>query len=183
MSDTAPPTEQETKVLNSNPTTRPLGRVGAFAPGGYICKCIACGEVFGGDKRALNCLNCAIDALQAATPPSVDKAERALGEVIDQRDAAEEALSHAYYLVTGRSPEWSNLFGHTEALEEIEDSCALLRNAATPPSVRESVARLVEARERLSGLKLQVAQHTWNEIALVTEVISQAINQANYPEG
>ncbi len=59
-----------------------------------------------------------------------DREEQALGQVIDERDAAEEALSRAYYLVTGRSPEWSNIFGYTEALEEIEDACALLRKTA-----------------------------------------------------
>ena len=46
---------------------------------------------------------------------------------IDHRDAAEEALSQAYYLITGRSPEWSNLFGHNEAIEEIDDAQRLLR--------------------------------------------------------
>jgi len=52
------------------------------------------------------------------------------GKLIDERDRAEEALSQAYYLVIGRSPEWSNLFGHAEALEEIEEACEVLRKAA-----------------------------------------------------
>ncbi len=60
-----------------------------------------------------------------------DREERALGQVIDERDAAEDALSQAFYLVTGRSPEWSNVFGHSQALEEIGDACALLRKSAT----------------------------------------------------
>jgi hypothetical protein len=33
-------------------------------------------------------------------------------QTIDERDRAEEALSQAYFLITGRSPEWSNLFGY-----------------------------------------------------------------------
>lgn len=69
-------------------------------------------------------------------------------ELIDQRDAAEEAFSQAYFLVTGRSPEWSNRFGHAEALEEIEDACTLLRKSIptppTPPSVVEFVRQRVE---------------------------------------
>ena len=44
--------------------------------------------------------------------------EKAHLQTIDERDAAEEALSQAYYLITGHSPEWSNLFGHQEALPE-----------------------------------------------------------------
>jgi hypothetical protein len=51
-------------------------------------------------------------------------------QIIKERDDAQEAISHAYYLVTGRSPEWSNLFGYKEALEEIEDACYILRDAA-----------------------------------------------------
>ena len=45
----------------------------------------------------------------------------------NERDDAEQALSHAYYLITGKSPEWSNLFGHAEALEEIDTAQYLLR--------------------------------------------------------
>jgi hypothetical protein len=56
--------------------------------------------------------------------------EKAMLQLIDERDAAEEALSQAYYLVTGRSPEWSNKFGHTQALEDIKEACAILRQAA-----------------------------------------------------
>jgi len=52
--------------------------------------------------------------------------------LIDQRDSAEEALSQAYFLVIGRSPEWSNLFGHAEALEEIDDAQHTFRAALTP---------------------------------------------------
>ena len=48
-------------------------------------------------------------------------------QTIDERDRAEEALSQAYYLVIGHSPEWSNLFGHEEAVEEIDDAQKCLR--------------------------------------------------------
>lgn len=48
-------------------------------------------------------------------------------ELMAERDDAEEALSQAFYLVTGRSPEWSNSFGFTEALQEIEDSVNVLK--------------------------------------------------------
>jgi hypothetical protein len=85
---------------------------------------------------------------------ATDREEKALGEVIDQRDAAEEALSQAFYLVTGRSPEWSNLFGHAEALGEIEDACSLLRQATSPtPQAaawrpdRRAIIKLLAARD------------------------------------
>jgi hypothetical protein len=56
--------------------------------------------------------------------------ERKFEQVVSERDAAEEAMSQAYYLVTGKSPEWSNLFGYSQALEEIKDACDVLRQIA-----------------------------------------------------
>jgi hypothetical protein len=46
-----------------------LGRVGGFAPGSYISHCVACDRQFLGDKRAINCLPCAVAALVARTDP------------------------------------------------------------------------------------------------------------------
>lgn len=65
-----------------------------------------------------------------AAKPRVEKDD--VGQEIIERDEAEEAMSQAYYLVTGRSPEWSNIFGYTEALEEISDAVALLKAVAKP---------------------------------------------------
>ena len=48
-------------------------------------------------------------------------------KVIDERDDAEQTLSQAYYLITGRSPEWSNHFGHVEALQDVDDAQRCLR--------------------------------------------------------
>jgi hypothetical protein len=55
--------------------------------------------------------------------------ERQMLEVIDQRDSAQEAFSQAYFLITGRSPEWSNMFGFAEALEDIDAAQQALRKA------------------------------------------------------
>lgn len=66
--------------------------------------------------------------------------ERAHLQTIDERDAAEEAMSQAYYLVTGNSPQWSNMFGYPEALEDIGDALALLKaslKAADPGAWRD----------------------------------------------
>lgn len=67
---------------------------------------------------------------------AIAKLERDLAQAIDERDKAEEALSQAYYLATGRSPEWSNKFGHDDAVEEIGDVVAVLK------------AEVVELRQR-----------------------------------
>lgn len=60
----------------------------------------------------------------------MEEHEREIGKLIDERDAAEEALSQAYYLIVGRSPEWSNLFGYKEALADIDDAQSILRETA-----------------------------------------------------
>jgi septal ring factor EnvC (AmiA/AmiB activator) len=58
-----------------------------------------------------------------------DALEKSLENTVDERDRAEEALSHAYFIIFGRSPEWSNLFGHEHALEEIKDAVSALKQA------------------------------------------------------
>lgn len=61
--------------------------------------------------------------------------EKHLDQTIQERDDAEQALSQAYYLVIGRSPEWSNVFGHKEALQEIEDAVSLLKQSISAVKV------------------------------------------------
>lgn len=56
--------------------------------------------------------------------------DRGLVQAINERDAAEECLSQMYYVVTGRSPEWSNRFGHAHALEDVADAVSVLKQAA-----------------------------------------------------
>lgn len=64
--------------------------------------------------------------------------------LIDERDSAEEAISQVYYLVVGESPEWSNLFGHTQAIEEIDETFNLLKTA-----VKQYQAQAAAMREAL----------------------------------
>ena len=59
-----------------------------------------------------------------------DRDEKAMLQLIDERDAAEECLSQMYYIVTGNSPQWSNLFGHKEALEDVADAVSVLKQSA-----------------------------------------------------
>lgn len=61
------------------------------------------------------------------TPESVD-IEREL-QIIDERDEAEEQISQIYYLITGKSPEWSNNFGFKDAEDEIMDAVNSLKAA------------------------------------------------------
>jgi hypothetical protein len=78
-------------------------------------------------------------------------------QTIDERDRAEEALSQAYFLVTGRSPEWSNLFGHDEAIEDIDDAQKSLR--AEIKTLEAKNAALKARVEQLSGRMPKSCDH------------------------
>lgn len=73
-----------------------------------------------------------------------DAEEIAFLRTIDERDQAEEALSQAYYLIKGESPEWSNLFGCKECLEEIDDA---------QQTLRKSLSEALQTIEELRGGK------------------------------
>ncbi len=61
--------------------------------------------------------------------PGAAQMLKQLSVAVDERDAAEEAMAQAYYIVTGRSPEWSNQFGYEQALLEIAAAVRLLKSA------------------------------------------------------
>lgn len=79
------------------------------------------------------------------------EAERSEEQLCIERDDAEQALSQAFYLITGRSPEWSNHFGYKEALEEIDDAQRVMR---------ESLSRVRELEE---ALKFYANQNNWKD--------------------
>jgi hypothetical protein len=49
-------------------------------------------------------------------------------QTLRERDDAEQSLSQAYFLVLGRSPEWTSAWRHQECLDEIKDACTILRS-------------------------------------------------------
>jgi hypothetical protein len=69
------------------------------------------------------------------------KREESLLATIDERDAAAEAMSQAYYLVIGRSAEWSNLFGYEQANEDIGDAVESLK-----AHIRDRDAQIADLR-------------------------------------
>ena len=56
----------------------------------------------------------------------------AINKLLQERDAARECLSQMFYLITGRSPEWSSKFGPEQVLEDAGDAIAVLKFAAQP---------------------------------------------------
>ena len=53
--------------------------------------------------------------------------KRQISQLVKERDAAEETISEIYFRIMGRSPEWSNLFGHQQAVEEIVETFDVVR--------------------------------------------------------
>lgn len=82
--------------------------------------------------------------LDAARAQGAASSETAIDQLIGERDEAEESLSQAYYLITGRSPEWSNMFGHKEALEEIDEAQTILRKAVAGAASAVPAGWLIE---------------------------------------
>ena len=71
-----------------------------------------------------------VEEIDVCSRDGADHQERQLLATIQERDAAEESFSQAYHLVIGHSPEWSNCFGHADALREIECAVFALRMRA-----------------------------------------------------
>lgn len=69
--------------------------------------------------------------------------EKAHLQTIDERDKAEDALSQAYYLIKGESPQWSNLFGYDEAINDIDDTQKCLR-----AEISQLTAKLAELQKQ-----------------------------------
>ena len=81
------------------------------------------------------------------------RTERQLHQAVTERDEAEQAMSQAYCLVTGRSPEWSNHFGHKEALEEIENAMLLLKSSLTSDTNYPPLPNIPPLETKLAELK------------------------------
>jgi hypothetical protein len=89
-----------------------------------------------GQWQSDTCVEIATDALNGKEIAPDSKDERDMLQLIDQRDMAEECINDIYFMMTGRSPEWSNLFGYGEALDELTVARQLLGDAAKAPDPR-----------------------------------------------
>lgn len=97
---------------------RRLGRVGCWAPGDYMSKCVACEALFEGDKRAVHCLPCAVGRLTALAERSLDvdgmarliamlpahriDDSKKIGNFISPREATSIAVALSSFLLDGQ---------------------------------------------------------------------------------
>ncbi|KTH26843.1 hypothetical protein [Enterobacter hormaechei] len=70
-----------------------------------------------------------IAALEAAER-RIAELERDETQLIEERDSAEKALADMYEAAMGERPEWSNLFGYAEAIDDVAQHVNFLDIAA-----------------------------------------------------
>lgn len=122
--------------------------------------------------KSLRTLAAEVRRLQAA----LTKEDAAHEQTCKERDAAEQALSQAYFLIVGHSPEWSNNFGHQHALEAIDDAQRTMRQ--TIGGLQAENARLRPEAEKPSPprraveIDLHVGANNWADA--VRELVETA---------
>lgn len=65
-----------------------------------------------------------------AAEKQIAELERDETQLIEERDSAENALADMYEAAMGNRPEWSNLFGYAEAIDDVAQHINLLDLAA-----------------------------------------------------
>jgi hypothetical protein len=94
-----------------------MGRVGGFAPGGYVSRCFVCERLFDGDKRATHCLPCAVAALAPSSQsPSVGEGALRAFAIYE----VEEDADHLYLSCNGISATVPKVGQPAAVLRQIE---------------------------------------------------------------
>ena len=102
-----------------------------------------------------------IDALKA----ELAREERSHSSTIDARDLAEDALSEIWCNVFGGDPNWSNLYGFPNAVNDIEAQFEKLRSQAA--TARTSA--LKEAAEVAKNKQDKTFTPSWNDACVHIE--------------
>jgi DNA repair ATPase RecN len=105
---------------------------------------------------------------------ALQREESAHSNTIDQRDQHEEALNQVYFLVTGLSPEWSNIWGQQQLIEEVDDAQTLLRN-----TIRQLEADCATMRVELQ--KIESLGRSYIRNSSVHELINKYAQKALNP--
>ncbi|WP_263577143.1 ead/Ea22-like family protein [Salmonella enterica] len=87
----------------------------------------------------------------------VAELERSETQLINERDAAESALSDMYQAATGERPEWSNMFGFADAVDVVEERLATLEanQSQTTPTGIQLITEAIGAHGYIVGCLLQ----------------------------
>ena len=88
-----------------------IGAVGGFAIGKYCCECCKCKRTFLGDKRAIQCLPCAIDRLSQNYKPI-----EAAKSIVEKLERHEKRLIARYSMLGNDEEEFPITAGEARAL-------------------------------------------------------------------
>lgn len=121
-------------------------------------------ETVGARERQLS------DALAqlAARDEELAKEEKAHHQTLVERDEAQDAMGDAYCFVTGKFPEWSNLFGYAEATNHIAEVVKQLKGDAAKARVE-----LEAAEKQLRGIEIAVGHSATSSRLVYTTVIER----------
>ncbi|EPI3413322.1 ead/Ea22-like family protein [Escherichia coli] len=103
--------------------------------------------------------------------------EKSEEQLISERDHAESALADMYFAATGDRPEWSNLFGFSDAVDAEVDRIADLEAIQPSPVVPEGLIKAVRFYEQVKRENPQVETGAWKDaVDWVLKEACQAVN-------
>ncbi|ELQ4076429.1 ead/Ea22-like family protein [Escherichia coli] len=89
--------------------------------------------------------------------------EKSEEQLINERDHAESALADMYFAATGDRPEWSNLFGFSDAVDAVVDRIADLEAKQPSPVVPEGLIKAVRFYEQVKRENPPVETGAWKD--------------------
>ncbi|MED9117414.1 ead/Ea22-like family protein [Escherichia coli] len=103
--------------------------------------------------------------------------EKSEEQLINERDHAESALDDMYFAATGNRPEWSNLFGFSDAVDAVVDRIADLEAKQPSPVVPEGLIKAVRFYEQVKRENPPVETGAWKDaVDWVLKEACQAVN-------
>lgn len=114
----------------------------------------------------------------------VAELEKSEEQLINERDYAESALADMYFAATGDRPEWSNLFGFSDAVDAVVDRIADLeakQPVSVVPAVLERLRTIVADPRALPRRKEWVSGQQYSYVLLenVEAMVDEACHAAS----
>ncbi|MGI5763669.1 ead/Ea22-like family protein [Escherichia coli] len=103
--------------------------------------------------------------------------EKSEEQLISERDHAESALADMYFAATGDRPEWSNLFGFSDAVDAVVDRIADLEAKQPSPVAPEGLVKAVRFYEQVKRENPPAETGAWKDaVDWVLNEACQAVN-------
>lgn len=113
-------------TMSAGDMVKELGRIGRFADGLYVGTCANCERSFIGDKRATQCLPCAVKSMESYYAARIEELEKLAQTNADELRSQGWAVAvhndywldgerHTFWLFTHRNGRWVKGEGKTDA--------------------------------------------------------------------